>query len=149
MTAGKEDKGRIIALGCDHAGYALKEELKRFFQQEGFGVDDKGTNSAEPVDYPDFAHPVAQSVENGTADLGVLVCGSGNGVAMVANKYKGIRAALCWNRETAELARRHNDANLLCLPARFIDREKAKEITSAFLRENFEGGRHANRVMKI
>lgn len=139
----------LIAIGADHAGFDMKEQLKQFFQQEGYSVHDFGTHSAESVDYPDFAHPVANAVESNEAALGVLVCGSGNGVAMAANKHKGIRAALCWNRELASMARKHNDANILCIPARYIDVEMAREISTAFLNDTFDGGRHQNRVNKI
>jgi ribose 5-phosphate isomerase B len=139
----------LIALGADHAGFEMKEQLKQFFQQEGYTVRDFGTHSAESVDYPDFAHPVANAVESKEATLGVLVCGSGNGVAMAANKHQGIRAALCWNRELASMARKHNDANILCIPARYIDVETAREISAAFLNDTFDGGRHQNRVNKI
>ena len=142
-------KGIKVAIGCDHAGYALKEELKKFYQQEGFKVTDFGTNSSESVDYPDYVHPLCNSVEVKENDFGVIVCGSGNGVAMTANKHSGIRAALCWNREIASLARRHNDANVLSLPARFIDTETAREISLTFLNEKFDGGRHQLRVKKI
>ncbi len=139
----------LIALGADHAGFEMKEQLKQFFQQAGFEVRDFGTHSAESVDYPDFAHPVANAVESKEVNFGILVCGSGNGVAMAANKHQGIRAALCWNRELASMARKHNDANVLCIPARYIDVETAREIGTVFLNEAFDGGRHQNRINKI
>ena len=139
----------LIALGADHAGFEMKEQLKQFLQQAGFEVRDFGTHSAESVDYPDFAHPVANAVESKEVNFGILVCGSGNGVAMAANKHQGIRAALCWNRELASMARKHNDANVLCLPARYIDVETAREIGTVFLNESFDGGRHQNRINKI
>lgn len=138
-----------IAIGCDHAGYELKEQLKSFIQSKGWEVKDFGTYSAERADYPDFAHSVAISVEKKESDYGLLMCGSGNGINMTANKHKGIRAALCWNKEIAELARLHNDANILTLPARFISEEEAKACVTVFYTTSFEGGRHAGRVDKI
>lgn len=140
---------QTIALGADHAGFGLKETLKAWLQQNGHSVHDFGTHSAESADYPDFAHPVAAAVEKKEFDLGLLVCGSGNGVAMAANKHAGIRAAICWNKELASLAREHNDANILCLPARFISQDEAEQILDQFLNSSFEGGRHARRVNKI
>lgn len=136
-----------IAIGADHAGFELKEAIKSIFINAE--IKDFGTNSAESVDYPDFAHPVAFAVEKGEFDFGILICGSGNGIAITANKHQGIRAAICWNTELAELARKHNNANILCLPARFISIKEAQEITETFLNTEFEGGRHANRVNKI
>ena len=138
-----------IAIGCDHAGFDLKERIKNILQTHGHEVKDFGTNSAESTDYPDFAHPVANAVEKSEYDLGVLICGSANGVAMTANKHQGIRAAICWNEELASLARQHNDANILCLPARFIDESLADKILDRFLNSSFEGGRHGRRVDKI
>lgn len=140
---------RTIAVGCDHAGYEYKELLKKELEGQGYSIKDYGTHSKESVDYPDYVHPLADSVEGKTAELGILICGSANGVAMTANKHRGIRAAICWNVETAKLARQHNDANVLCIPARFVSEEQAKEITRAFLSSTFEGGRHQNRVDKI
>ncbi len=140
---------QTIALGADHAGFGLKEALKAWLQQNGHSVHDFGTHSAESADYPDFAHPVAAAVEKKEFDLGLLICGSGNGVAMAANKHAGIRAAICWNKELASLAREHNDANILCLPARFISQDEAEQILDQFLNSSFEGGRHARRVNKI
>ena len=136
-----------IAIGADHAGFELKETLRSSLTE--YQLKDFGTYSAESVDYPDFAHPVAFAVENGEFGLGILICGSGNGIAITANKHQGIRAAICWNTELASLARKHNNANILCLPARFISIKEAQEITQIFLTTEFEGGRHANRVNKI
>lgn len=138
-----------VAIGADHAGFEYKEKLKQWLVDNGFEAEDLGTFGPESADYPDFAHAVAEAVEQKRADLGVLVCGSGNGVAMTANKHKGIRAAICWNEELAALARQHNDANIICLPSRFISYETAEKITDRFLRETFEGGRHERRVNKI
>ncbi len=138
-----------IVIGCDHAGFDYKEAIKEMLSNKGFQVIDKGTFDTSSMDYPDVAHPVATAVENGNALLGILICGSGNGVCMTANKHSGIRAALCWNNELAALARQHNNANILCLPARFIDLGLAKEMTETFLNTSFEGGRHQNRVNKI
>jgi len=136
-----------IAIGADHAGFELKEALRSFLKEHE--LKDFGTYSAESADYPDFAHPVAVAVENGEFELGILICGSGNGIAITANKHQGIRAAVCWNTELASLARKHNNANILCLPARFISIKEAQEITNTFLNTEFEGGRHTNRVSKI
>lgn len=138
-----------IAIGSDHAGFELKEAVKDLIKKQGCAVEDFGTHSSESADYPDFAHPVANAVEGGQADLGILICGSANGVAMTANKHQGIRAAICWNEELASLARQHNNANVLCLPARFIDNALAFQITDRFLHSSFEGGRHERRVNKI
>jgi ribose 5-phosphate isomerase B len=140
---------QTLAIGADHAGYALKEHLKKWLEQNGHTTKDFGTYNAESTDYPDFAHPVARAVEEQEFDLGLLVCGSGNGVAMTANKHAGIRAAICWNEDLAALAREHNDANVLCLPARFVAPEEAVRILDRFLNSSFEGGRHARRVGKI
>ncbi|MCJ8208172.1 ribose 5-phosphate isomerase B [Mucilaginibacter sp. RS28] len=137
-----------IAIGSDHAGFDYKEALVEFLKGVK-EVKDFGTHSAASVDYPDFAHPVANAVETHEADFGILVCGSGNGVAITANKHQDIRAAICWTQELASLARLHNNANVLCIPARFITLEEAKKITEIFLLTQFEGGRHANRVSKI
>jgi ribose 5-phosphate isomerase B len=140
---------QTIAIGADHAGYSLKEHLKKWLESNGHPTRDFGAFSEESVDYPDFAHPVAEAVEGKEFDLGLLVCGSGNGVAMAANKHAGIRAAICWNEDLAALAREHNDANVLCLPARFLKPEEAEAILDRFLHSSFEGGRHARRVGKI
>lgn len=136
-----------IALGADHAGFAYKQLLLAHLSQNE--LKDFGTYGTDSVDYPDFAHPVALAVESGEYDLGILICGSANGVAMAANKHQGIRAAICWTVELAVLARTHNNANVLCLPARFISEADAQAICDAFLKTDFEGGRHANRVHKI
>ncbi len=138
-----------IAIGGDHAGFTYKEELLDFLKRAGYAVKDFGTHAVDSVDYPDFAHPVAAAVEGGEFDRGVLICGSANGVAITANKHQGIRAAICWQAELATLARQHNDANIVCIPARFIDVAEAKAILEKFLTTAFEGGRHANRVGKI
>jgi ribose 5-phosphate isomerase B len=138
-----------IVIGGDHAGYDLKKELLTYLLEAGYEMDDLGCYSADSVDYPDFAHPVAAQVETGRADFGILICGSANGVAMAANKHEKIRAAICWKKELAELARTHNDANIICLPARFISTEEAKQMADAFLTTQFEGGRHQRRVDKI
>jgi ribose 5-phosphate isomerase B len=138
-----------IALGADHAGFGYKEKILVFLQREGHVVKDFGTHSADSIDYADFAHPVATSVESHESDFGILICGSGNGVAMTANKHQQIRAALCWKEELAALARQHNNANVLCMPERFVDYEEAEKMVKAFLSVKFEGGRHERRVGKI
>lgn len=138
-----------IAIGGDHAGFDLKRIIIHELESEGHQVKDYGPSSADSVDYPDFVHPIATAVHNGQFDFGIAICGSGNGVAMTANKHDNIRAALCWNEELAALARAHNDANVLCLPARFISIEEAKKTVNTFLTETFEGGRHKRRVEKI
>lgn len=136
-----------IAIGSDHAGFEYKELLRDFLNSSK--IQDFGTYNSDSADYPDFAHPVADAVESGEFQFGILVCGSANGVAITANKHQGIRAAICWNEEIAELARKHNNANVLCIPARFVSQDLAKAITKKFLTTEFEGGRHANRVDKI
>ena len=138
-----------IAFGGDHAGFDYKKELMALVEANGATVVDAGPFSTDSVDYPDFAHPVANLVEEGKAAFGVLICGSGNGVAITANKHAGIRAALCWNEELAKLARMHNNANILCLPARFIELGLAKKMLLDFMNTPFEGGRHEKRVEKI
>ena len=138
-----------IAIGADHAGFELKEKVREWLNRSGFESKDFGTYSSESADYPDFAHPVALAVEKKDFDLGILICGSGNGVAITANKHQGIRAAICWNEELASLARQHNDANVLCLPARYISSDLAMKIVDKFLSSSFEGGRHDRRVKKI
>lgn len=138
-----------IALGGDHAGFLYKKELISFLEDLGYTVRNFGTDNTDSVDYPDFAHPTSSSVENGESDLGVLICGSANGVAITANKHQGIRAAICWQNELASLARQHNDANIICIPARFVSLDLAKEMVKTFLQTDFEGGRHSNRVNKI
>lgn len=143
------DKTLPVAIGADHAGFEYKEQLKAQLSEWGLNGDDKGTYSLDSVDYPDFAHPVANMVERGEAGFGLLVCGSGNGVCMTANKHAGIRAALCWNVELAKLARQHNNANVLCIPARFVSYDEAKAMVDAFINTPFEGGRHTKRVEKM
>ncbi|BAU52166.1 ribose 5-phosphate isomerase B [Mucilaginibacter gotjawali] len=140
-------QGLKIAIGGDHAGFEYKQAIIDFLS--GQEVKDFGPFSADSCDYPDFAHPVALAVESGEFDFGILICGSGNGVAITANKHQGIRAAICWNEELADRARSHNNANILCLPARHISLEEAKKIVDIFFTIEFEGGRHANRVDKI
>lgn len=143
------DTSRNIAIGADHAGFEYKEILKNYIHELGYNSKDYGTYDSTSVDYPDFAHPVAEAVESKVKSLGILICGSANGVAITANKHQGIRAALCWTREIAALARQHNNANIVCIPARFVTVEEAKEIVKTFLSTSFEGGRHEDRVNKI
>jgi ribose 5-phosphate isomerase B len=138
-----------VAIGADHAGFEYKQHLAQWLREQGHTVQDFGTHTADSVDYPDFAHPVANAVESGEYQVGLLLCGSANGVAITANKHQGIRAAICWTEELGKLARQHNNANVLCLPARFVSKAEAEKILSAFLATSFEGGRHANRVLKI
>ena|ERR1022692_1727281 len=138
-----------IAIGCDHAGYVLKEDLKNKLQREDYFVKDFGTYSLESVDYPDYVHPLAESIEKKEYDFGILICGSANGVAMTANKHPDIRAAITWNSEVAALARQHNNANVICLPARFILEHDAEEMVRIFLNTAFEEGRHERRVEKM
>lgn len=140
-----------IAIGADHAGFQLKKVLIDHLRSSGkeVTIDDFGPDSEQSVDYPDYAHPVASAVESGKYDFGILICGSGNGISMAANKHQGIRAAVSWNREVAALARQHNNANIISLPARFISNEEAIAAVDVFLATSFEGGRHANRVNKI
>ncbi len=138
-----------IAIGSDHAGFELKEILKTYLTKKGFTIEDKGCFSIDSVDYPDFAHPTAEAVENKEVDFGILICGSANGVSMTANKHQGVRAAIAWLPEIAALAKQHNDANILSLPARFITVDIAKEIVDAYINTAFEGGRHGRRVDKI
>jgi len=138
-----------IALGSDHAGFDYKTAVLDFLQAEGYTVEDFGPATADSVDYPDFAHPVASSVEQGKNELGILICGSANGVAITANKHQGVRAAIAWQNEISALARQHNNANIVCIPARFIDIELTKKIIKTFLTTEFEGGRHGTRVNKI
>lgn len=143
------DKSLPIAIGSDHAGFEYKEAIKKALADKGWQVEDKGTYSADSVDYPDYAHPVATMVEEGNAAAGILICGSGEGVCMTANKHQGIRAALCWNEEVAQLTRQHNNANVICMPARFVSLELAEKMVELFLNTAFEGGRHERRVEKI
>lgn len=138
-----------IAIGADHAGVAYKDAVVKWLTEKGFEVKDFGTYSEASVDYPDFAHPTAAAVENGEASFGILFCGSANGVAITANKHQGVRAGLCWENEIAKLVRLHNDANVICMPARFVALPYALQILETFMNTAFEGGRHANRVGKI
>ena len=138
-----------IAIGNDHAGTEYKLAIVGLLKSMDMEVLNHGTDGTDSVDYPDFIHPVAQNVENGDVDLGIIVCGSGNGASMTANKHQGVRAALCWNKEITALAREHNDANILSLPARFISLTQALEMVKAFIKTEFEGGRHERRIEKI
>jgi ribose 5-phosphate isomerase B len=138
-----------IAIGSDHAGFNYKEAIKDHLQQTGHTVEDLGTFTEASCDYPDYAHAVAHAVEQGQAEMGVLVCGSANGVAITANKHAGIRAAICWEKEIAILARTHNNANIICIPARFVSTDATFEMVDTFLATPFEGGRHQTRVGKI
>ena len=139
----------IIPIGADHAGFLLKELLIKHLESKGYTVKDFGCYSEESIDYPDFAHPVAAMVEENTGMIGILICGSGNGINMTANKHQGVRSALCWKKEIAELARLHNNANIITLPARFVSNLDAIEMVDVFLNTPFEGGRHQNRINKI
>ncbi len=141
--------GKPVAMCSDHAGYELKEVIKQHLQAAGITVEDFGTDAADSCDYPDFAHPCAEAVQSGKDYPGIALCGSGNGMAMVLNKHRGIRAALCWDVELARLTRAHNDANILVLPARFINANKALAIVETFFSTPFDGGRHEKRVEKI
>jgi ribose 5-phosphate isomerase B len=143
------DMTKPVAIGGDHAGFDYKEQLISFLEGKGIAFKDFGTYSTDSVDYPDFAHPVASAVENGEAAFGILLCGSANGVAITANKHQGIRAAICWGVELADLARKHNDANVICIPARFVREGDAEKMVNTFMSTTFEGGRHQNRVKKI
>jgi ribose 5-phosphate isomerase B len=138
-----------IAIGSDHAGFDYKEDLISFLEGKNLAFTDFGTHSTESVDYADFAHPVSNAVEKGEAAFGILICGSANGVAITANKHQGIRAAVCWGEELAKLAREHNNANIICIPARFVREGDAEKMVSIFISTAFEGGRHATRVDKI
>ena len=140
---------KVIPIGCDHAGFELKMILIDHLQEKGYELKDFGCYSEESIDYPDFGHPVASMVESNEGTLGILICGSGNGINMTANKHQGVRSALCWKKEIAELARAHNNANIIALPARFISTQEAVEIIDAFFTTPFEGGRHERRVNKI
>lgn len=142
-------KLKVIGMASDHAGYEMKLKLKKYLEEKGYMIKDFGAYSAESSDYADFAHPLASAVEEGECYPGISLCGSGNGINMTVNKHAGIRSALCWNAEIAELARKHNDANICSLPARFISEEDARHIVDAFLDTGFEGGRHERRIKKI
>lgn len=139
----------MIAVGSDHAGFDYKEKIKEMLIAEGYSVNDFGTFSKDSVDYPDFVHPLAESVEKKETDFGILVCGSGQGVCITANKHQDIRAALCWTKDLAEMTRKHNNANVLCLAERYMDLTEVLEIVKTFLATEFEGGRHERRVSKI
>lgn len=143
------DSSKPIAIGCDHAGFEYKTALIKWLTDKGFQVKDFGTFTTDSVDYPDFAHPTASSVENGEAAFGILLCGSANGVAITANKHQNIRAGLCWQNDVALLVRKHNDANMICIPARFVSLALAEQMLDLFMTTAFEGGRHASRVDKI
>lgn len=143
------DMTKPVAIGCDHAGFEYKEDLISFLEGKGIAFKDFGTYSTDSVDYPDFAHPVATAVEKEEAAFGILLCGSANGVAITANKHQGIRAAICWGDELAQLARMHNNANIICIPARFVREGDAEKMVNTFLNTPFEGGRHQKRVGKI
>lgn len=145
----KFDLSKPIAIGADHAGFEYKRDLIVWLKDKGFEVSDKGTYSNSSVDYPDYAHPVADMVEKGEAAFGILMCGSSNGVCMTANKHQGIRAGLAWQTDVARLIRQHNDANIICMPARFVAFEQVKLMVEAFIDTAFEGGRHQKRVEKI
>ncbi len=143
------DKSQVIPIGSDHGAYAMKKFLVDRLTEKGYRFNDFGTHSEESVDYPDFIHPVARAVNNGTYPFGIILCGSGQGASMTANKYPNVRAGLCWNMEQAELTRQHNNANIIALPGRFLDFELAEEMVVAFLNTEFEGGRHFQRINKI
>ncbi len=138
-----------IAIGNDHAGTEYKFTIVEYLKSEGIEINNYGTNEESSVDYPDFVHPVAKDVDAKKVNFGILICGSGNGVAMTANKYKNVRAGLCWTKEITELTRLHNNANIICIPARFTSSPQALEMVKTFLATQFEGGRHQNRVNKI
>jgi ribose 5-phosphate isomerase B len=138
-----------IVIGSDHAGFEYKEAIKQYLAKNNIETIDVGTHSTESCDYPDYAHAAAREIENGNSEYGILICGSANGVAITANKHQKIRAALCWQNEIASLARLHNDANIICLPARFVTIDEAEEMVHTFLSTDFEGGRHQKRVEKI
>ena len=139
----------IISIGNDHAGVDLKNQIVKHLNKKGFTTNDKGTNTNKSVDYPDFIHPVSKEIEGKKANMGIIICGSGNGAAMTANKRKNIRAALCWSKEISKLARQHNDANILSIPSRFVSHNEAIEIVDVFINTEFEGGRHQRRIEKI
>lgn len=139
----------IISIAADHAGYRLKEHIKEYLEKKGYTINDLGTHYSKATDYPDYAHPLALSVESKESEFGISICGSGNGINMTVNKHQGIRSALCWNVEIAELARRHNNANVCALPARFISDDLAFKILDKFLSTSFDGGRHQIRIDKI
>ena len=141
--------GKTVGMASDHAGFQMKEYLKSILHDTGYEVKDFGAYSSESIDYPDTAHPLAEAVEKGEVDFGIAICGSGNGISMTVNKHQGIRAALCWTPELGALAKQHNNANILSLPARFISEELARDIVKAYISAEFEGGRHQRRIEKI
>lgn len=143
------DASKPIAIGCDHAGFEYKEAIKKWLEEKGFSAKDYGAQSTKSVDYPDFAHPVASSVESGETAFGILFCGSANGVAITANKHQQIRAGISWQNDVAKLIRMHNDANIICIPARFVALPLAEQMIENFMTTPFEGGRHTNRINKI
>lgn len=138
-----------FALGSDHAGYELKEKIKTILKEKNIGFEDFGPFSEESVDYPDYGHKVGKAVQNKENEMGIAICGSGNGINMTVNKYKNVRSALCWTKEICELARQHNNANVLAIPARFITEQEALDIVVTFIETEFEGGRHERRINKI
>ena len=138
-----------IAIGNDHAGVEVKRNIEKHLSKKGYTVINKGYDGEESVDYPDFIHPVSHEVREKNAKIGIIICGSGNGAAMTANKHKGVRAAICWNEEIAELARQHNNANIISIPSRFLSEEKIIKIIDIFIKTGFEGGRHKRRIEKI
>tara|TARA_B100001564_G_scaffold145282_1_gene121953 strand:+ start:31 stop:465 length:435 start_codon:yes stop_codon:yes gene_type:complete len=138
-----------IAIGNDHAGVEVKRKIERYLSQKGYTVINKGYDGKESVDYPDYIHPVSLEVKEKKAQIGIIICGSGNGAAMTANKHKGVRAAICWSEEIAELARQHNDANIISIPSRFLSEQETISIVEAFIKTDFEGGRHKRRIDKI
>jgi len=143
------NKSKELIIGSDHGGYKLKEFLKEKLIKKAYKIKDYGTNSENSVDYPDIIHPLSKSINSKEHEMGIIICGSGNGAQMTANKYSNVRAALCWNEEIAKLSRLHNDANIISLPGRFIDEETALKMVELFLNTEFEGGRHKKRVEKI
>jgi ribose 5-phosphate isomerase B len=143
------DLSKPIAIGCDHAGFEYKIDVIKYLNSKGFQVKDFGTYSAGSVDYPDFAHPTSASVEKGEVAFGILICGSANGVAITANKHQKVRAAICWQKDIAELARKHNNANIICLPARFVSFHYCIDMIETFINTAFEGGRHQGRIDKM
>jgi len=143
------NKEQMIPIACDHGGFEMKEFIRENLEKEGYNVKDFGVYSQETVDYPDMIHPIAKAINNGEYELGIILCGSGNGAQMTANKYPNVRAGLCWSDEQAELTRQHNNANILALPGRFVDFDLALKMVYTFLNTKFEGGRHQTRVEKI
>ena len=139
----------LISLGNDHAGVEVKKHIENFLREKGINTKNNGYDGEESVDYPDYIHKVAEDIEEKKANIGIIVCGSGNGAAMTANKHQGIRAAICWNKEIAKLAKQHNNANVISIPSRFLQKKEIEEIITAFLESEFEGGRHERRIKKI